>query len=97
MSEERAQSLAEKLFEGLAAQGQRFVKEVGAELMHKAAHGAHEGAAALFNGSAFVMYPRGQHDDHGMEGHGVHGKDEPAQDQPGMDGPQQEHQHGRGR
>ncbi len=43
--------------------------EIGAELKDMAAHGAHELAAALFNGSAFVMYPRGG----SREDHGVHG------------------------
>jgi hypothetical protein len=27
------------------------------------AHGSHEASALLFNGSAFVMYARGHHDD----------------------------------
>ena len=40
-----------------------FVPEVKAELKQMGAHGAHELAAALFNGSAFVMYPRGTKDD----------------------------------
>jgi hypothetical protein len=38
----------------------RFFDEVGAELKQQAAHGAHELAAALFAGNAFVMYPRQQ-------------------------------------
>ncbi len=44
-----------------------FGPEVTAELKQMGAHGAHELAAALFNGnqggSAFVMYPRGTRDD----------------------------------
>jgi len=32
------------------------------------AHGAHELAAALFNGGAFVMYPRGSREDTGVHG-----------------------------
>jgi hypothetical protein len=32
--------------------------DIGAELKQMGTHGAHEMAAALFNGSAFVMYPR---------------------------------------
>lgn len=40
-----------------------FVHDVGHEFMEQARHGAHEAAAALFNGSAFVMYPRGSRDD----------------------------------
>jgi hypothetical protein len=35
-------------------------REIGAELRQMGAHGCHELAAALFNGSAFVMYPRAQ-------------------------------------
>ena len=38
--------------------------EMRAELKQMGAHGSHELAAALFNGSSgFVMYPRGHHDD----------------------------------
>ena len=37
--------------------------EMYSELKQMAAHGSHESAACLFNGSAFVMYPRGSHDD----------------------------------
>ncbi len=37
--------------------------EMGGELRQMGAHGSHELAAALFNNSAFVMYPRGSHDD----------------------------------
>jgi hypothetical protein len=36
---------------------QKFFNEVGAEMSHLGKQGAHELAAALFNGSAFVMYP----------------------------------------
>jgi hypothetical protein len=32
--------------------------DINAELKQQAAHGAHEMAAALFSGSAFIMYPR---------------------------------------
>jgi hypothetical protein len=38
-------------------------REMLGELNHMGKHGAHELAAALFNGGAFVMYPRGHHDD----------------------------------
>jgi hypothetical protein len=43
----------------------KILGDIGKELQTQAAHGAHELAAALFNGSAFVMYPRnsGQRDD----------------------------------
>jgi len=46
-----------------------ILQDVGAELKQMGAHGAHELAAAIFNGSAFVMYPRGTHEDpkHGLE------------------------------
>jgi hypothetical protein len=37
--------------------------EMGAEIKQMGAHGAHEFSAAIFNGSAYVMYPRGHHDD----------------------------------
>jgi hypothetical protein len=41
-----------------------ILHDIGAELKQQAAHGAHEMAAALFNGSSFVMYPRqASHDD----------------------------------
>jgi hypothetical protein len=36
---------------------------MGSELKQMGAHGSHEVAAALWNNSAFVMYPRGTHDD----------------------------------
>jgi hypothetical protein len=52
-----------------------FGADVKAELAYQAGAGAHELAAALFNGSAFVMYPRG-----GKEDHGVHGR-EPSNEQ----------------
>jgi hypothetical protein len=50
--------------------------EIGAELKHMASMGAHEMAAALFNGSAFVMYPRGTREDHGV--HGPEGQEQAA-------------------
>jgi hypothetical protein len=65
---------------------------------HFVAHGAHELAAALFNGNAFVMYPRGTREDHGNDGHGVHGDlkaPETPQMQPQNDN-QNENQHERG-
>jgi len=39
-----------------------ILNDVGTELKQMGTHGAHELAAALFNGSAYVMYPRGSHD-----------------------------------
>jgi hypothetical protein len=50
----------EWLLEALA----RGVSEIGAEVKHQVAFGSHELAATLFNGSAFVMYPRGTREDH---------------------------------
>src|SRR5271165_1648623 len=47
----------------------KILGDIGAELKDQAAHGAHELAAALFRGDAFVMYPRtNQADgpDHGL-------------------------------
>ena len=35
----------------------KILGDIGHELSEMATHGAHEAAAALFNGSAFVMYP----------------------------------------
>jgi hypothetical protein len=43
-----------------------ILSDVGAELKQMGAHGAHELSAAIFNGSSYVMYPRGQHDDKGQ-------------------------------
>ncbi len=43
--------------------------DIKAEMKDQLAHGSHELAAALFNGSPFVMYGRGGHDDgpqHGL-------------------------------
>jgi hypothetical protein len=41
-----------------------ILHDIGAEVKQQAAHGAHELAAALFNGNGFVMYPRqSSHDD----------------------------------
>ncbi|MBX9584045.1 MAG: hypothetical protein K2X87_27405 [Gemmataceae bacterium] len=37
----------------------RFFAEIGGELKHQAEAGAHELAAALFRGDAFVMYGKG--------------------------------------
>lgn len=58
---------------------QKAAVEIGAELKQMGPHGAHEMAATLFNGSAFVMYPRGHHDDP------QHGLPDVAQQQQGME------------
>ena len=68
---QREQELSEKLFSGLS--WDKIKRDLGKELTHQVAAGAHELAAALFNGHAFVMYPR-----NGQE-------DQPAQQQ-GQDG-----------
>src|SRR5438045_1425261 len=36
----------------------KILSDVGQELKEQGKHGSHELAAALFNGSPFVMYPR---------------------------------------
>jgi len=54
----------------------KIVGDVGHEAKQQVAFGAHELAAGLFNGSGFVMYPRGSRDDQGKEGHGVHGPEQ---------------------
>ena len=41
----------------------KILSDVGTEVKQMGAHGAHELAAAIFNGSPYVMYPRGSHDD----------------------------------
>ena len=47
------------LNEGIRRAGQ----EMAGQAIHMGAHGSHELAATLFNGSAFVMYGCGHHDD----------------------------------
>ena len=54
----------------------KIVADVGHEAKQQVAFGAHELAAALFQGSGYVMYPRGSRDDHGKDGHGVHGPEQ---------------------
>ncbi len=47
----------------------KILGDIGTELKEQAAHGAHEMAAALFRGDAFVMYPRtnqAEGTDHGL-------------------------------
>ncbi len=39
-------------------QPRKMASEIWAELKEMGSHGAHEMAAALFHGNAFVMYPR---------------------------------------
>jgi len=59
-----------------------FGSDIKQELSYQVGAGAHELAAALFNGSAFVMYPRGGKEDHGI--HGPEQSHEQAQDTQGM-------------
>jgi len=77
-------NLAEKLFGGLSetikASLANAPAQIGAELEHQVGAGAHELAAALFNGSGFVMYPRGGRDDHLQAPE--HGLDNKAMEQP---------------
>jgi hypothetical protein len=90
-------ALARELFDSIRESLSNAPAQIGAELQHQAGQGAHELAAALFNQNAFVMYPRGGHDDHGLHGpetspgHDqatVHGHDEPTQQQRGGRGGQ---------
>jgi DNA topoisomerase IA len=46
----------------------KILSDVGKELKEQAKHGSHELAAALFNGSSFVMYPRQGKDDQPQHG-----------------------------
>jgi hypothetical protein len=64
------ENLAEKLFGAVKDSLGNAPGEIAAELKQIGAHGAHELAAALFNGSSFVMYPRGSRDDQGVHGPG---------------------------
>jgi hypothetical protein len=109
-----ATELAKNLFDGLRALKETAVavapglKDLGADLKHEGkqqlAAGAHELAAALFNGNAFVMYPRTGKNDPGKDdpsqsqgGHGVHGpENSPTQGQGGMqqESPTQQHERG---
>ncbi len=68
--------------------------EIATELKQMGAQGAHELAAALFNGNGFVMYPRGGKDEHGV--HGPEQSQDHAQDHQGMqpESPTQEHERG---
>jgi hypothetical protein len=70
----------------------KIVGDVGHEIKQQVASGAHELAAALFNGSGFVMYPRGTRDDNGKDGHGVHGPEQGQGEQSVVEKLQQEGQ-----
>jgi hypothetical protein len=92
--EQSSQHLAAQLFGGLVDRIKAIPGEVFHEVCHQVPAGSHEMAAALFNGSAFVMYQRGTKDDPAKERNGqeqgqhkdggVHGQDH---------GQQQEHEH----
>jgi hypothetical protein len=68
-----------------------LIPEAKDQLLHMGAMGAHELAAALFNGNGFVMYPRGTKDDH-MQAPGQD-QQQPAQQQ-GVDPPTQQQERG---
>ena len=76
------EALVEGLKEGVAAYATGLgvvIDAIPQELRHAGAHGAHELAAALFNGSGYVMYPRGSKDDPQQDqGHNVHGPQQEA-------------------
>jgi hypothetical protein len=85
---------AKELFEEMAAtlkavapglSAEKFVNDVAQTVEHKLEHGAHEAAALLYNGSAFVMYPRTGGKDDLTPDHGVHGPDVQAPDTPQME------------
>lgn len=62
---DRAMGPIEAMREGIQAIApglslSKILGDIGSELKQQAAHGAHEMAAALFNGNPFVMYPRQQ-------------------------------------
>jgi hypothetical protein len=84
---------AKKLFESLA-EAFPALKDFKSDLVNEGVHqvgaGAHELAAALFNGSGFVMYPRQTgHDD---QNHGVNGPDVQAPETPQVEsGNEMEH------
>jgi hypothetical protein len=46
----------------------KILSDIGNEVTNQIAHGSHELAAALFSGSAFVMYPRQQGQDDPQHG-----------------------------
>lgn len=80
------QSWVERIGGGLKQGVETLGKAVLEEVYQGAGpQGAHELAAALFNGSAFVMYPR-QHNAR-EDGHGVHGEQQqpPVQERGGME------------
>ena len=41
----------------------KILSDIGKEMIHLGEQGSHEVAAALFTGSAFVMYPHGEKED----------------------------------
>jgi hypothetical protein len=79
---------AKELFESIK-EALPGLQNIGTDLKNEAsqqmAHGAHELAAALFNGSGFVMYPRQSARDDIAPEHGVHGPDIKAPETPQMD------------
>jgi hypothetical protein len=72
MAAEHEENLVEKLFGGVKEVALTVARDLGQELDHQVAAGAHELAAALFrDSSGFVMYQRGSRDDEPSVG--VHG------------------------
>jgi hypothetical protein len=55
---QRTRKFFESLKEGLQEGAANFLPQMKEHLKHMGTHGAHELAAAIFNGQAFVMYPR---------------------------------------
>jgi len=53
--------------EWLKQMATKAAHEMAAETKQMLAHGAHELGSAIFNESAFVMYPRGARDDKQIE------------------------------
>ena len=85
-------SLARELFDSVKESLSNAPAQVGAELRQQAAHGAHELAAALFNGQGFVMYPRGGKDD--PMSAPEQSQDHAQPPAPGMDEPTHHLEHG---
>jgi hypothetical protein len=74
---EQSKDEGQPLLPGLSLS--KFFSEVGSELSHQVTQGAHELSAAMFTGSAYVMYPRHEGQD-GVE-HPLHGLPEEAKQQ----------------
>jgi hypothetical protein len=92
-----AKQLFEKLQDQIPALSwEKIAKDIGNEVVHQVAAGAHELAAAIHNGQAFVMYQRGSKDDDKKD-HGVHGPEVQAPETLQMDNGNDTDRGGRGR